>query len=133
MSSNPVLLYVEDDTLSREVMNMLVVRRLGFDLTTFEDSQEFMTRLEALPTKPDMILLDIHMRPHNGFAVLDMLRNHPDYAKTKVIAVTASVMNEEMALLERSGFNGAIAKPIDQMFFSEFIDRSLQGEEIWHV
>ncbi|MBZ0315339.1 MAG: response regulator [Anaerolineae bacterium] len=133
MSKNPILVYVEDDPLSREVMKMLVVRRLGFSLTVFEDSQDIIARLEALPAKPNMILLDIHMRPHNGFAVLEMLRAHPSYAAIKVIAVTASVMNEEMAMLESSGFNGAIAKPLDQTFFPEFLDRAMQGEEIWHV
>jgi two-component system cell cycle response regulator DivK len=134
MSAPPVLLYVEDDPLSRQVMMMLVRRGLGYDtLTVFEDSQDFMARLQALPAKPDLIFLDIHMRPDDGFTLLQMIRRHPDYAATIVVAVTASVMNEEVVMLQNAGFDGAIGKPIDQFFFPEFVARVLRGEAIWHI
>ena len=134
MNANPFFLYVEDDALSRQVMDMIVTRILrSAALTTFEDSRDFMARLRGLPTRPDLIFLDIHMRPDDGFTLLKMLRRHPDYVGTTVVAVTASVMNEEMAMLQDAGFNGAIGKPIDQVFFPEFVERVLHGEEIWHI
>jgi CheY-like chemotaxis protein len=132
--THPVFLYIEDDPLSRQVMDMIVKGILrSTALTIFEDSYDFMARLQALPAKPDLIFLDIHMRPNDGFALLKMIRRHPEYAATKVVAVTASVMNEEMAMLQDAGFDGAIGKPIDQFFFSEFVERVLHGEEIWYV
>lgn len=134
MSSKSSFLYVEDEPLSRQVMELIVTRIIQTaDLTLFEDSHDFMPRLQALPAKPDVIFLDIHMRPQNGFAVLKEIRRHPDYEDTIVVAVTASVMNEEMVMLQDAGFNSAISKPIDQFFFPEFVARVLGGEEIWHV
>ncbi len=134
MPDKPVFLYVEDDTLSREIMRMLLVDALGFSqVTIFEDSADFMGRLTALAAKPDVIFLDIHMVPHDGFALLAMLRNHAIYRDAKVIALTASVMSEEVKRLKSAGFNGGISKPINQGIFAELINRIVKGETVWHV
>lgn len=134
MSDQPVLLYVEDDPLSREVMQMLIERGLGFEhLTIFDNSDNFLPRLEALSPQPDIIFLDIYMKPHNGFEVLEMIRRHKAYDNIRTVAVTASVMNEEIDMLKDAGFDAGISKPIDQFFFPEFIYRVLKGETIWHV
>ncbi len=134
MPDEPVLLYVEDEALSRQVMQLLVERGLGFKhLTIFEDSENFLPRLEALSPQPDIVFLDIHMRPYNGFELLKMLRAHEVYRHTPVVAVTASVMNEEIDLLKQAGFSGGISKPVDQAFLAEFIYLILKGEEVWHV
>ena len=57
------------------------------------------------------------------------LRQQPAYAETCVIAVTASVMNEEVEMLKHSGFNGAVAKPIDQVVFPGLLQRILEGKK----
>ena len=134
MSHNPMFLYVEDEPLSRMVMEVLMVRGLGYsNLKIFENSSDFMQRVQALPEKPDVFFLDIHMQPYSGFEMLAMLREHPDYQSARVIALTASVMNEEVDLLKQSGFNGAIAKPINQMTFPEMLNLILNGEEVWSI
>ncbi len=134
MSDTPVLLYVEDDPLSRQVMEMFVKRGLRFEhLTIFEDSSNFQARLESLSPQPDIIFLDIHMKPYDGFEVLSIIRGCAAYCYTPVIAITASVMNEEIVLLQQNGFDGALSKPIDQTFFHEFIRRILKGEKVWHI
>lgn len=134
MPNQPVILYVEDEPMSRQVMEMLVTRAMGIKtLTIFEDSADFVARLEALTLPPDVILLDIHMRPHTGFEMLDMIRSHPQFAETKVVAVTASVMNEEVDMLKSVTFNGGIGKPLDSTVFPDFLQRIINGEEIWYV
>jgi CheY-like chemotaxis protein len=134
MLPNPVFLYVEDEPMSRMIMEVLMVRGLGYDkITIFENSQGFLQRVAQLPEKPDVFFLDIHMQPYTGFEMLEMLRQHPDYQSACVIALTASVMNEEVDLLKQSGFNGAIAKPINQMTFSEMLNLILSGEEVWSI
>ncbi len=134
MSHNPAFLYVEDEQFSRVVMEMLVVRAMGYkNFTVFPNSEHFIQRVEALSTVPDIIFLDIHMQPINGFEMLALLRQHPTYARTPIIALTASVMNEEVDTLKTSGFNGAIAKPIDQTIFPGLVAQILKGEEVWHI
>jgi CheY-like chemotaxis protein len=130
----PVFLYVEDDITSREVMEMLLTYSLGYSrYTILSDSADFMSKLQALDQKPDVIFLDIHVQPHSGFELLSMLRNHQDYRDTTVIALTASVMNEEVRQLEIAGFDGAIAKPIKQDLFPQLVHRILQGERVWYI
>lgn len=132
--SQPTFLYVEDDVLSREVMELLLGQVLGYtQVTTFENSQNFMDRVRALAHVPDVIFLDIQMVPHDGYEMLKMLRGEEAYQKTKVIAMTASVMATDVAALKSAGFDGMIGKPIMRQAFPELLTRILSGESIWFV
>lgn len=134
MFSQHRFLYVEDDLLSREIMQILLVNAMGVEeFAIFEDSHDFMERLMTLPYQPDVIMLDIHLKPYDGFELLEMLRNTPDFSDTIIIALTASVMNEEMEKLKHGGFSGAIAKPLSIQTFPQLIERVLRGERVWHV
>ncbi len=134
MDNNKVLVYVEDDVTSREVMAILLRDVMGITgAVILDDSTDIITKLNALPAKPDLILLDIHMQPMDGFAILKKLRENEQYQKTRVVAVTASVMNEEVALLKKAGFDGGIAKPIRFDKFPELLQRLLQGENVWYI
>lgn len=130
---SPVFLYIEDDALSREIMQKLL-KNLGYtNLTIFEDSTDFETRISALNALPDVFFLDIHMQPHNGFEMLAILRNDARFASRKIIAVTASVMNEEVAQLRHAGFDGAIGKPLDFEQFPDLLAQILRGKAVWSV
>jgi CheY-like chemotaxis protein len=128
------LLCVEDDPSNRLVMKLLVEKTLhARNYVIFEDSADFISRLRNLPARPDIILLDIHVSPFNGFQMLQMIREDPVYCNTKVVALTASVMNEEVERLRKSGFDGAIGKPITLSTFPILIERIMNGESIWQV
>jgi CheY-like chemotaxis protein len=134
MSNNPAVLYVEDDPKSREIMELLLVRAMGLsDVTIFEDSENFLSRVQTLDPTPDVILLDIHVLPHNGFEMLEMLRSMKSLQEVPIIALTASVMNEEIARLKTSGFHSVISKPINQDVFPDMLRRIVNGESIWRV
>ena len=128
------LLCVEDDSSNRLVMKLLVEKTLNVRYyAIFEDSKDFLPRVRNLPVQPDIILLDIHVSPFNGFQMLQMIREDSVYFDTKVVALTASVMNEEVEQLRKSGFDGAIGKPIPLSTFPVIIERSMNGESIWQV
>ncbi|GAB5492866.1 MAG: response regulator [Phototrophicaceae bacterium] len=130
----PIILYVEDDEENREIMRLLVEAVMGFEgLTIFEDSHNFRERLEALNPQPDIILLDIHVPPYDGFEMLKMIREHSRFKNTPVAALTASVMNEEVNQLKTAGFDGVIAKPLDMDTFPTVLTRITQGETVWDI
>ena len=134
MTNIDCLLCVEDDASNRLVMKLLVEKTLHAKrYVIFEDSADFISRLRDLPVRPDIILLDIHVSPFNGFQMLKMIREDSVYCDTKVVALTASVMNEEVERLRKSGFDGAIGKPITLSAFPVVIERILNGESIWQV
>jgi two-component system, cell cycle response regulator DivK len=115
-------------------MQLLLGRQLKCKhFTIFEDSSEFMSRLQGISPQPNIIFLDIHMKPLNGFELLSMLRSHQGYREIRVVACTASVMNEEIDLLQQANFDGCIGKPIDVDYLPEFMSRILKGEQVWHI
>jgi CheY-like chemotaxis protein len=127
------VLYVEDDATSRKVMEMLLHQQAGFMLTEFEDSTDFLLRVKDLVSPPDIILLDIHVHPYDGFEMLQMLREEEMYQNIPVVALTASVMAEEVEQLQSASFDGTIAKPIDRKTFPDLIRQVLSGETVWHI
>lgn len=129
----PSFLYIEDDSLSRQVLTIILTMQMGYeDVIVFEDSTDYAARIAALPFVPDVVFLDIHMRPHTGTEILVHLRMMPQYANTRVVALTASVMNEEVEMLRTAGFDGVIGKPINHATFPDLLMRILKGEKIWN-
>ena len=128
------ILYVEDDRMSRVVMDILL-KKIDYveHVHIMEDSHDFVERIEALDPKPDIVFLDIHVPPINGFEMLAILRDMNDYADKPVIALTASVMNEEIQQLEAAGFTGCIAKPINSKVFPDLLNRILNNQDVWHI
>jgi CheY-like chemotaxis protein len=134
MTQERSFLYLEDDPLGREVIRIALQDVMKYKkVWIFEDSENFMDRAKALECIPDVIMLDIHMRPLNGFQVLELLRKDGSFSNSRIIALTASVMNEEVEMLKTSGFDSGIAKPIDPFIFPGLIERIINGETIWHI
>src|SRR5258708_5572436 len=133
-SPQPFFLYVEDDLASREVMEVLLKEVMGFsNYTVFEDSVNFMDRLNALPETPDVIFLDIHVKPADGHQLFHLIRQSERYQATILVALTASVMSNEVERLRVTGFRHLIGKPINPLTFPEKLTDILAGKEVWDV
>src|SRR5258708_39729982 len=112
-SLNPdlAILYVEDDSKSRDVLRMYLKLQWKLDhVTIFEDSGNFIERVEAVAPQPDIILLDIHVAPYTGFEMLRMLREHSRFKDIPVVALTANVMHDEAHALNKAAFNGRLGE-----------------------
>ncbi len=130
----PVVLYVEDDPQSRKVMEFYLRKGLQLQsFTIFEDSSNFQDRLQGLQPRPDVIFLDIHVKPASGFEMLDMIRSMDDFKQIPVVALTASVMSDEIHTLRTAGFNGCFSKPIDVDTFWGNLQRVMAGEHLWSI
>ena len=134
MSQQLNILYVEDDIGSRRVMevicNMIIT---DAKLTMFEESNNFMDRVAALDPSPNLILLDIHVEPIGGFEMLELLRQSGKYSDVPIVALTASVMNEEIQKLKSAGFSSVIAKPVNVDTFPLQLERIMSGENVWNI
>jgi len=133
-SQKPILVYVEDDENSILVMKMVVERVMGLPtLHVLQSRADFIQQVKELGVVPDIFLLDIQMKPYDGVELLSMLRDDPQFTKSKVIALTASVTNEEVSLLKSSGFDGAISKPLNIEIFPDLIAKIINGDSVWHI
>jgi two-component system, cell cycle response regulator DivK len=111
-----VILIVEDNDknlkLVRDVLQVKGYKTL--EAGTAEDGIKL-----AAEHKPDLILMDIHLPGMNGIDALGVLRADPTTAAIPVIAVTASVMQQDRKLITDAGFDGYVGKPIN---LKEFLD-----------
>jgi CheY-like chemotaxis protein len=102
-------------------------------LYVLQSRADFVQQVKGLGVVPDVFLLDIQMKPYDGVELLSMLRSDPQFNQSKVIALTASVTNEEVSLLKSGGFDGAIAKPLNIEVFPDLIARIINGEQVWYI
>lgn len=131
---NPVFLYVEDDMLSRKVVDTILTRVMKFNhLTVFDDSHDFATRLKDLVDIPDIIFLDIQIGPIDGYQMLQIIRDMPDYQDATVIAMTANVMSHDVEQLKSAGFDGLVGKPLLSNIFPKLVEKIIANEPVWFV
>ena len=81
----------------------------------------------AMEHKPDLVLMDIHLPGMNGIEALGVLRADSATASIPVIAVTASVMQQDRKLITDAGFDAYVGKPIN---LKEFLDAVRDALEV---
>ena len=81
----------------------------------------------ARARKPDLVLMDIQLPGMNGIEALGVLRADPATAAIPVIAVTASVMQQDRNLITQAGFDAYIGKPINLKEFLEAVRTMIES------
>jgi two-component system cell cycle response regulator DivK len=78
--------------------------------------------------KPDLILMDIQLPGMSGIEALKALRADPVTAAIPVVAVTASVMQQDRNLITQAGFDGYIGKPLNLKEFLAAVRKILKED-----
>jgi two-component system cell cycle response regulator DivK len=76
--------------------------------------------------QPDLILMDIQLPGMNGIEALKVLRADPGTARIPVIAVTASVMQQDRKHITEAGFDAYLGKPLDLKEFLATVKQILE-------
>ena len=76
--------------------------------------------------KPDLILMDIHLPGISGVDALKALRADVSTARIPIAAVTASVMQQDRAMIMDAGFDAYVSKPISLKEFLETVRTLLE-------
>jgi CheY-like chemotaxis protein len=108
MAVKKTLLIVEDDTIAREGLG-LILRQEGYDVIPASNGEEALAYLRSAP-RPDLILLDMLMPVLDGWHFLQQI-HAKGITTTPIIVVTATVLTRQWA--EDHGCSGFIRKPID--------------------
>ncbi len=85
---------------------------------------------ETLP-KVDLFLIDIYMPGETGYDIIKRIRTHPQLAPSKVVALTASVMYDDIRRVKEAGFDSFIGKPVRPTRFANQVRQILAGETLW--
>jgi len=104
------ILVVEDDEKSRRLLTD-VLRYHGYEVAAVATGEEGLR--DALSATPDAALLDIQLPGISGFEVLAGLRAAGNSGRLPVVAVTASVMDQDRKKILAAGFDAYVAKPVN--------------------
>ena len=122
MNENPqkqkkILLVEDDDSLAGVYTTRLEAE--GFDIKRVPNGEEALA--SALSFHPDLILLDVMMPKVSGFDVLDILRNTPETANSKVIMLTALSQETDKARANEFGVDDYLVK--SQVVIADVVER----------
>ena len=117
-----LILIVEDNPRNMKlVRDVLQVKgHTTLEATNAEDGIVLAT--ERIP---DLILMDIQLPGMNGIDALRVLRGQPATAKIPIIAVTASVMQQDRKLITEAGFDAYVGKPLSLAEFLAAVNTAL--------
>ncbi|WP_232003181.1 ATP-binding protein [Pseudoalteromonas piscicida] len=108
--SGTSILLAEDNPVNQLVVRSMISKANG-DITIANNGKESIEQFEL--NKPDLILMDIQMPEMDGVEACKRLKNKDP--NIPIIALTANAFPEDRALYERVGFDGYVAKPIEQL------------------
>ena len=117
-----ILIIEDNDKNLKLVRDVLQVKgHATLEATTGEDGVRI-----AREELPDLVLMDIQLPGMNGIDALRVLRTDPQTAAIPVIAVTASVMQQDRKMITDAGFDAYVGKPINLKEFLEAVRVALE-------
>jgi len=121
-----LILIVEDNEKNLKlVRDVLQVK--GYETLEAVTGEEGLELARA--RKPDLILMDIQLPGISGIEALKALRAEPATAAIPVIAITASVMQQDRQQIVNAGFNGFIEKPVNLRNLLDIVQQAVGGRK----
>jgi PAS domain S-box-containing protein len=105
-----VILVVDDNDINR-LLARKMLSKWGIETEIAENGRIAVQKV--IENKYDMVLMDIHMPEMNGFEAVKEIRKLKGgyFEKLPIIALTASIMNDELNTIAASGMNDYVQKP----------------------
>ncbi len=120
------VLIADDKATSRELIRV-VLEGSGYVVNEANDGLEVVRF--ARETRPDLIILDLHMPGLDGFGALAELRRDRSLAGVPIMALTASAMQGDRERAMTAGFDSYVSKPIPLPKLREEVMRLLERAE----
>jgi len=124
------VLVVDDDELSREMMDMML-RDRGFEVQQATDGDEAVAVMEAVPEGWfDAIIMDMRMPRMSGDEAARAIRALPraDVADLPIIAMTADAFEEAHRRAREAGMTAHITKPLNMVELFSLLEGCLRPE-----
>jgi CheY-like chemotaxis protein/nitrogen-specific signal transduction histidine kinase len=114
------ILVVEDMVENRRLLVQLL-RKVGFEVQSAENGQEAIALWQGW--NPHLILMDMRMPIIDGYETTRQIKATARGWKTVIIAVTASVLDEERGSIYAAGCDDLLCKPFkEQVLFSKLAE-----------
>lgn len=120
MAQQSPILAVDDEPINLLVITAML-QQMGYECVSAKDGDEAVKMAAGDP--PSLILMDISMPRLNGFdAAKCIWRDRPD-AHIPIVAVTANVTRRQREECETAGFDGFLAKPLDESELRSIVEK----------
>jgi len=106
-------LVVDDNQINRLLINK-VLKKWGATADFAENGAEAIEKVTA-NRNYNVVLMDIHMPVMGGLEAAKIIRSKQDdyFHKLPIIALTASMLNNQMGQISDAGMNDYVLKPFD--------------------
>ncbi len=119
------VLYIEDNIANVRLVERVLGRRRAMTLVTASDGRQGLA--SALTSRPDVVLLDLHLPDLSGEEVLRQLRAEPTLRETPVIVLSADATPGQVRRLLASGAEAYLTKPLNIQEVLAVLDRALSS------
>jgi CheY-like chemotaxis protein len=113
------ILVVDDNRAAADSLGMLL-RLWGYDCRVAYDGTSGLEAARAY--RPDCLLLDIGMPGMDGYSLARRVRQQPELAEAKLIAVTAFSDAAHLRRAREAGFDHHFVKPADPLELGRLLD-----------
>lgn len=127
---NATIIVVEDDPNSYLATLDLLKMEGATSVHCCSSGHSAIALAESMP-QVDLFLVDIYMPGETGYDIIKRIRSHPQLAQSKVVALTASVMYDDIRRVKEAGFDSFIGKPVRPVRFANQVREILSGEVLW--
>lgn len=124
------LLVVEDIEENRRLL-VEILTSIGFDVREAKQGIEALSLWESW--LPHLIFMDLRMPSLDGYTATKRIRENPKSRETVIIALTASVFEEDRENVLTNGFNDFISKPFQQRDIFDKIAQYLGVQYIYET
>jgi twitching motility two-component system response regulator PilG len=116
------ILVVEDSPTIRKVISITLSQK-GYETIEAGDGLEALSRLNE--SKPDLILLDIILPKMDGYQILSIIRENPEFKTIPVIMLTSKdgIINKVKGKV--AGSSAYLTKPFDPTQLVETIEKHI--------
>lgn len=116
------ILVADDNQINRLLINK-VLKKWGVTADFAENGAEAVQKIEANQTY-DVVLMDIHMPEMGGIEATKIIRARPEpyFQRLVIIALTASMLNNQMGEIGLAGMNDYVLKPFEpKMLYDKLV------------
>ena len=126
-------IFVVEDNLQNRVIFQILLTGEGVRLDFDRWGRDTVARLQGF-APVDLIIMDLMLGGGvTGYDIFDQIRTFPAFAQTPIVAVSAADPAVAIPKVQEKGFNGFIAKPVDDTLFAQQLLSIIQGEPVWYA
>lgn len=124
MSEKIKIALVDDERLFLEGLSLLLANRENIEVTAMStDGSDFLSILKEMPQEdfPEVILIDIQMKPMDGFELVNILKK--DYPDLGIIVLSSHYKNAMFGHMIKLGVSAFLPKNAKQELLIEAIEK----------